>query len=155
MCSERCSTPGRGCHPPRSAHSRPAVDHTGAHGAPLPPPAPPGPSQRPATRRGHPRGHQRRPTRQPATRARRAINERNRNITADQTRRALQQLSIGDRVRLDNHVSPRYLQGRTGTIHQIDATTVTVCLDTPAGRFTDGHVTCSPRALHPIHQPPT
>lgn len=78
-----------------------------------------------------------------------AINDRNRRVAAEQTRAALQRLSVGSRVRLDGHISPRYLQGRTGTVHQIDHTTVTVCLDTPIGRFKDGHVTCNPRVLHP------
>ena len=74
-----------------------------------------------------------------------AINDRNRRIAADQARCALQQLSVGSCVRLDDHVSPRHLQGHTGTIHQIDRSTVTVCLDTPVGRFTDAHISCSPR----------
>ncbi len=84
-----------------------------------------------------------------------AINNRRRLIDTDQTRRALQRLHTGARVRIDDHVKPRYLQGLTGTIHQIDDTTVTVCLDTPTGRFTDGHINCSPRVLHPITPPET
>ncbi|MGH9047645.1 MAG: hypothetical protein ACRDVW_10085 [Acidimicrobiales bacterium] len=79
-----------------------------------------------------------------------AINDRNRRIAADRTRRALEQLAVGQRVRLDGHISPRYLQGRTGTIHRIDRSTVTVCLDTPVGRFTEGHISCSPRVVHPV-----
>ena len=79
-----------------------------------------------------------------------AINERRHRSERDLTRRALQHLTVGTRVRLDAHVRPKYLQGATGTIHQIDATTVVVSLDTPAGRFTDGHINCSPRVLHPI-----
>lgn len=61
-----------------------------------------------------------------------AINDRHRLIDSDQTRRALQHLTVGTRVRLDEHVRPRYLQGCTGTIHQIDSITVVVSLDTPA-----------------------
>ena len=79
-----------------------------------------------------------------------AINDRRARSEADQTRRAIQALAVGDRVRLDRHVRPKYLQDATGTIHQIDTATVVVKLDTPAGRFTDGHINCSPRALHPI-----
>ena len=78
-----------------------------------------------------------------------AINQRRQRSEHDLTRRALQHLRVGTRVRLDEHVRPKYLQGATGPIHQIDATTV-VSLDTPAGRFTDGHINCSPRVLHPI-----
>ena len=66
----------------------------------------------------------------------------------------LQRLSVGGRVRIDGHASRRYLQGRTGTIHQIEHQTVTICLDTGTGRFTDGHINCSPRVLHPITNPP-
>lgn len=79
-----------------------------------------------------------------------AINQRNRDSAAEQTRAALQHLAIGTRVRIDDHISPHYLRGRPGTIHHIDGTTVTVCLDTPIGRFTDGHVACSARVLHAI-----
>jgi hypothetical protein len=79
-----------------------------------------------------------------------AITERRARTEIEQTRRALQALSVGTRVRLDQHVRPRYLQGATGTIHQIDRTTVIVSLDTPVGRFTDGHINCSPRVLQPI-----
>jgi len=78
-----------------------------------------------------------------------AINDQRTRRDAEQIRRALQHLAIGDRVRLDRHVRPKYLQNATATIHHIDTTTV-VKLDTPAGRFTDGHINCSPRALHPI-----
>ncbi len=84
-----------------------------------------------------------------------AINDRRHRIDSDQTRRALQHLSVGTPVRLDEHVRPRYLQGCTGTIHQIDGVTIVVSLDTPVGRFTDGHVSCSPRALHPIPEAKT
>ena len=79
-----------------------------------------------------------------------AINERRARTEADQTRRALEQLAVGTRVRIDRHVQPKYLQGATGTIHQIEHTTVVVLLDTPLGRFKDGHISCSPRVLHPI-----
>ncbi|HWG72565.1 MAG TPA: hypothetical protein VG184_00775 [Acidimicrobiales bacterium] len=72
-----------------------------------------------------------------------AINDRRRRAQRDQTRRALQHLSVGTRVRLDEPVRPPYLQGCTGTIHQIDGSTVVVSLDTPVGRFTDGHISCS------------
>lgn len=84
-----------------------------------------------------------------------AITDRDRTLADQQTRRALHHLTVGGRVRIDNQVKPRYLQGATGTIHHIDDTTVTVHLDTPTGRFTDGHVSCSARALHPITQPET
>lgn len=84
-----------------------------------------------------------------------AITDRDRTRADEQARSALQHLAVGGRVRLDGQVKPRYLQNATGTIHHIDGTTVTVHLDTPTGRFTNGHVSCSARTLHPINQPET
>ena len=66
------------------------------------------------------------------------------------TRRALAQLSVGTRVRLNNTVSPRYLHGCCGEVHDIDGEHVVVCLDVPVGRFSSGHVRCSPLALERI-----
>lgn len=70
-----------------------------------------------------------------------AINDQRTRSDAEQIRRTLQRLAIGDR--LNRNVRPKYLQNATATIHHIDTTTV-VKLDTPAGRFTDGHINCSP-----------
>lgn len=62
------------------------------------------------------------------------------------------QLSIGARVRLNGTVSPRYLQGQRGEVHEIDGNHVVVCLDAPLGRFTSGHVRCSPLSLERIDE---
>lgn len=77
-----------------------------------------------------------------------AINTRREHTDAQAARRALNTLHVGDSVRIDNHVKPRYLHGATGTVHHLDP--ATVLLDTPTGRYKDGHITCSPRAVHPI-----
>ncbi|MEW6476974.1 MAG: hypothetical protein AB1679_32355 [Actinomycetota bacterium] len=79
-----------------------------------------------------------------------AINERVRILDELQTHRSLAQLSVGTRVRLNDAVSPRYLQGQCGEVHDINDDHVVVCLDTPVGRFTSGHIRCSPRVLERI-----
>jgi len=79
-----------------------------------------------------------------------AINARVRTVADVRTRQAREQLSVGTRVRLNHTVSPRYLHGCCGEVHDIDGDHVVVCLDVPVGRFSSGHVRCSPLALEPI-----
>lgn len=76
-----------------------------------------------------------------------AINRRWKTIQDQRTAIALTELRVGDRVRIGHDVSPQYLHGRHGEIHQIDHDQVVVCLDTPVGRFKSGHVRCPPTAL--------
>ena len=76
-----------------------------------------------------------------------AINARVRIVVDLRTHEALAQLTVGTRVRLNHTVSPRYLHGCHGEVHDIDGDHVVVCLDVPVGRFTSGHVRCSPLAL--------
>jgi hypothetical protein len=80
-----------------------------------------------------------------------AINQRLLILEERRTRQALAQLSIGTRVRINDTVKPRYLQGQHGEVHDIDGEHIVVCLDTPTGRFTSGHIRCSPLALEPIN----
>lgn len=56
-------------------------------------------------------------------------------------------LCVGDRVRMGQRVSPRYLAGLHGTIVEIDDRAATVRLDYPVGRFESGRVRCPPLAL--------
>lgn len=79
-----------------------------------------------------------------------AINARVQTVTDQRTRQALAQLSVGARVRLNHTVSPRYLHGCCGEVHDIDGDHIVVCLDVPVGRFSSGHVRCSPLALDRI-----
>lgn len=79
-----------------------------------------------------------------------AINARVRTVADLRTRQALARLSVGARVRLNRTVSPRYLHGCCGEVHDIDGDHVVVCLDVPVGRFSSGHVRCSPLALEQI-----
>lgn len=76
-----------------------------------------------------------------------AINRRWKIIHDQRTAAAMAKLRVGDRVRIGHDVSPQYLHGRHGEVHQIDHDQVVVCLDTPVGRFKSGHVRCPPTAL--------
>jgi len=60
---------------------------------------------------------------------------------------ALAQLCIGDEVRINHTVKPRYLHGARGRVIDIDDHTATVCLHRPIGRFTSGQIRCPPLAL--------
>ena len=80
-----------------------------------------------------------------------AINQRAHTLSERQLRNSLAQLSVGTRVRLNATVSPRYLQGQCGEVHDIDGDHIVVCLDAPVGRFTSGHVRCSPLSLEVIN----
>jgi hypothetical protein len=84
-----------------------------------------------------------------------AINHRARTLGDLRTSSALARLSVGTRVRVNGPVRPRYLQGQSGEVHDIDVNHVVVCLDNPIGRFTSGHISCSPTILERIHDPAT
>ena len=60
---------------------------------------------------------------------------------------ALAQLCVGDQVRINHTVSPKYLHGACGRVIDVDEHTATVCLQRPVGRFKSGHVRCPPLAL--------
>ena len=79
-----------------------------------------------------------------------AINQRLRTLDEAETAAARRRLRVEDRVRLDDRVTPQYLRGRLGTIHDIDDDYIVVCLDNPVGKFTSGHVRCNPRNLEPL-----
>ena len=61
--------------------------------------------------------------------------------------KALVQLNVGDRVRINHHASPRYLHGIHGTIVQLDHQTATVCVHQAIGRFKNGEIRCPPLVL--------
>jgi hypothetical protein len=60
---------------------------------------------------------------------------------------ALAELCIGDAVRINRHVRPRYLYGEYGVIADLDDHSVTVRLVRPIGRFRSGEIRCPPLAL--------
>ena len=56
-------------------------------------------------------------------------------------------LNVGDRVRINHHVSPRYLQGLHGVVVDLDQHTAVVRVTRPIGRFKSGEIRCPPLAL--------
>lgn len=71
-----------------------------------------------------------------------------------QAANALAQLCIGNEVRINHTVKPRYLHGVRGRVIDIQGHDVTVCLHRPVGRFT-GHIRCSALALDRPNPAPT
>jgi hypothetical protein len=69
--------------------------------------------------------------------------------TIDSSHR-LATLCIGDRVRISDRISPRYLAGLDATVLEIDDHGVTVRLELPVGRFKSGRVRCPPLALEKL-----
>jgi hypothetical protein len=61
--------------------------------------------------------------------------------------KALAELGVGDRVRINHHASPRYLHGIHGTIIHLDDQAATVCVHRPVGRFKSGEIRCPPLVL--------
>ncbi len=82
-----------------------------------------------------------------------AINHRLGIIDDAESSAVRQRLHVGGRVRLNDRVKPKYLEGQAGTVHEIHDDFIVVCLDQPVGRFTGGHVRSHPRPLEPITEP--
>jgi hypothetical protein len=76
-----------------------------------------------------------------------AVDARRRLLHTIDSSHMLATLCVGDRVRISQRVSPRYLAGLDGTIVEIDDRAATVHLDFPVGRFESGRVRCPPLVL--------
>jgi hypothetical protein len=76
-----------------------------------------------------------------------AVDARRRLLHTIDSSHMLATLCVGDRVRIGQRVSPRYLAGLDGTIVELDDRAATVRLDLPIGRFEIGHVRCPPLVL--------
>jgi hypothetical protein len=76
-----------------------------------------------------------------------AVDARRRLLQTIDSSHMLATLCVGDRVRIGQRVSPRYLAGLDGTIIELDDRTATVRLDVPVGRFESGRVRCPPLVL--------
>jgi hypothetical protein len=63
------------------------------------------------------------------------------------SQKALAMLSVGDRVRINRHATPRYLHGIHGVITELDQHTAIVCVHRPIGRFKSGEIRCPPLVL--------
>jgi hypothetical protein len=66
--------------------------------------------------------------------------------------KALAQLAIGDRVRINHRATPRYLHGVQGTVMDLDDQAATVCVHRPVGRFKTGEIRCPPLVLDRLPQ---
>jgi hypothetical protein len=75
------------------------------------------------------------------------INARLRVVAATESLKVLTRLDVGDRVRINHHARPLYLQGRTATVIAQESGKVVVKLDHPTGRFVTGEVRCPPLVL--------
>ena len=84
-----------------------------------------------------------------------AIHARLHLLHTVQAANALAQLCIGDEVRINHTVKPRYLHGVCGRVIAIQGHDVTVCLHRPVGRFTSGHIRCPALGLERLNPAPT
>lgn len=71
-----------------------------------------------------------------------AVRARHELLHTISSHKALAMLSVGDRVRINHHATPRYLHGIHGVIVELDQHTATVCMHRPVGRFTSGEIRC-------------
>jgi hypothetical protein len=76
-----------------------------------------------------------------------AIGARHHLLHTVRSAAALAELCVGDDVRINHTVSPRYLHGLHGRVIALDDQTATICLHRPVGRFTSGEIRCPPLAL--------
>lgn len=76
-----------------------------------------------------------------------AVDARRRLLHTVRSATALAVLRVGDEVRINHAVSPRYLAGLHGTVIEVDDQAATVRLPRPVGRFSSGRVRCPPLAL--------
>ena len=79
-----------------------------------------------------------------------AIDARRHLLHTIESSHALATLCIGDRVRINDRISPRYLAGLVATVIEIDDHAATIRLELPIGRFRSGRVRCPPLALEKI-----
>lgn len=82
-------------------------------------------------------------------RIRAVVIERAELLRKERTMAFVAELGIGDRVRIDQMVTPKYLRGALGTVTGWAGQKVVVRLDRPIGRFETGEVRCPPDALEP------
>lgn len=76
-----------------------------------------------------------------------AVHARHRLVQTVRAATALAGLCVGDQVRINHTISPRYLHGLRGEIIELDDERATVCLHRPVGRFHTGEIRCPPLTL--------
>lgn len=76
-----------------------------------------------------------------------AVHARHHLLATVRSAHALAALCVGDDVRINHTISPRYLHGQRGTIIDLDDQRATVCLHRPVGRCHTGEIRCPPLTL--------
>jgi len=76
-----------------------------------------------------------------------AVHARSTLLRTVKSAKALAQLTVGDRVRINDQATPRYLRGVQGNVTALDDRTATICVHRPVGRFTSGEIRCPPLLL--------
>ena len=76
-----------------------------------------------------------------------AVHARRQLLHAVRAASAIAQLCVGDHVRFNHRVRPRYLEHEHGVINEIADRWVAVRLSRPVGRFPAGELRCPPLAL--------
>jgi hypothetical protein len=80
-----------------------------------------------------------------------AVQARHALLQTVSSAKALAMLNVGDRVRINDQASPRYLQGVHGVVVAVDQHTATVCMHRPVGRFRSGEIRCPPLILERLN----
>ncbi len=81
------------------------------------------------------------------TRIAEAISARSLLLQTIASAKALNELTVGDRIRINSQATPRYLHGIEGTVVDLDEESATVCVHRPVGRFKSGEIRCPPLVL--------
>lgn len=76
-----------------------------------------------------------------------AVRARHELLRTVNSQKALAMLTVGDRVRINHHASPRYLHGVHGVITELDGHAAVVCVHRSIGRFKSGEIRCPPLVL--------
>jgi hypothetical protein len=79
-----------------------------------------------------------------------AIRTRRELLHTVEAAKAFAGFAIGDTVRFNRRIRPRYLNGEPSTITELEDGWVTVRLWRPVGRFTSADVRCPPLALEKV-----
>jgi len=82
-----------------------------------------------------------------------AVRARRTQLHAVRSANAIAELCLGDTVRINRNVRPRYLAGEFGVIVDIEDGAVTVGLLRPVGRFRSGRLRCPPLAIDKLDRP--
>ena len=82
-----------------------------------------------------------------------AVDARRRLLHTVRSATALATLRVGDLVRINHAVSPRYLAGMLATVVEVDERVATIQLERPVGRFSTGRVRCPPLAVDRLTAP--